>query len=114
MAQLAVSEFSVYSIGIALANNNLEAAFVRFVEDTLEGTALNRLRLDTAGLKEIVNVRKAFGLDFDDAYQYVAAETHNLTIVSFDADFDRTKRGRKAPADVLKELPETPEDRGDK
>ncbi len=104
MAQLAVSEFSVYSIGIALANNNLEDAFVQFVEDTLEGTALNWVRLDMAGLKETMNIRKAFGLDFDDAYQYVAAEEHNLTIVSFDADFDRTKRGRKTPAEALEML----------
>jgi hypothetical protein len=104
MAQLAVSEFSVYSIGIALANNNLEAAFVQFVEDTLEGTALNRLRLDMADLKETMNARRNFGLDFDDAYQYVAAEKHNLTIVSFDGDFDRTRRGRKTPAEALEML----------
>jgi len=44
-------------------------------------------------------------LDFDDAYQYVAAEKHNLTLVSFDADFDRTDRGRKTPAELLEEPP---------
>jgi uncharacterized protein len=43
------------------------------------------------------------GLNFDDAYQYVAAEKHDLTLVSFDADFDRTERGRKTPAEVLGE-----------
>jgi predicted nucleic acid-binding protein len=40
-------------------------------------------------------------LDFDDAYQYVAADKHNLVIVSFDGDFDRTERGRKTPQAVL-------------
>jgi hypothetical protein len=35
-------------------------------------------------------------------------ELINLTLVSFDADFDRTERGRKTPADVLKGLPESP------
>ena len=44
---------------------------------------------------------REFNLDFDDAYQYTAAEKHDLTIVSFDADFDRTKRGRKTPWEVL-------------
>jgi hypothetical protein len=106
MAQLAITEFSIYSVGIALARNGLEETFVRFVADTLEGTALNRIRLDTEELKKIMNVRKRFNLDFDDAYQYVAAEKHNLTLVSFDADFDRTERGRKTPADVLKQEPE--------
>ena len=105
MAQIAISEFSVYSIGIALAHNRLEDAFVRFVSDTLEETALVRIRLDTTDLKEIMNVRKRFRLDFDDAYQYVAAEKHNLTLVSFDTDFDRTDRGRKTPADILGEPP---------
>nr|HID14904.1 PIN domain-containing protein [Anaerolineae bacterium] len=42
-----------------------------------------------------------FRLDFDDAYQYVAAEEYGLTLVSFDTDFDRTERGRKTPAQVL-------------
>ena len=43
MAQLAISEFSVYSIGIALSRNGLEDAFVQFISDTLEGTALRTL-----------------------------------------------------------------------
>jgi predicted nucleic acid-binding protein len=34
---------------------------------------------------------------------YVAAEKYNLDIVSLDSDFDRTERGRKAPAEVLVE-----------
>ena len=42
-------------------------------------------------------VSRRFGLGFDDAYQYVAAERCGLTIVSFDRDFDRTERGRKTP-----------------
>jgi len=29
-------------------------------------------------------------LDFDDAYQYALAEKHDLIIVSFDSDFDKT------------------------
>ncbi|MGD0012658.1 MAG: hypothetical protein ABSE93_29465 [Terriglobia bacterium] len=39
-----------------------------------------------------------FNLDFDDVYQYVTAEKFRLTIVSFDADFDRTTWGRQTPA----------------
>ena len=43
----------------------------------------------------------AYRLDFDDAYQYVAAEFHGLTLVSLDVDFDRTPRGRLTPAAAL-------------
>ena len=42
----------------------------------------------------------AFRLDFDDAYQYVAAEKFDLALVSFDADFDRTDRKRMVPAEI--------------
>ncbi len=45
-------------------------------------------------------------LDFEDACQYVAAENHGLTIVSYDAHFDATPRGRRTPAQVLAELTE--------
>ena len=48
----------------------------------------------------LLAVRKQFGLDFDDAYQYVAAEKFNLTLLSLDKDFDRTPRGRLAPSAV--------------
>jgi len=34
----------------------------------------------------------------------VAAEKHDLTLVSFDTDFDRTERGRKTPAEALEML----------
>lgn len=39
-------------------------------------------------------------LDFDDAYQYALAERYGLRIVSFDADFDATVKGRVRPAEV--------------
>jgi len=42
----------------------------------------------------------AYKLDFDDSYQYVAAEQNGLTLVSFDNDFDRTNKGKKTPAEI--------------
>lgn len=51
----------------------------------------------------LVDAVKRFHLDFDDAYQYVAAERYNLTIVSFDSDFDRTDKGHKTPAELVRE-----------
>jgi hypothetical protein len=53
----------------------------------------------------VAESRERLHLDFDDAYQYVAAEKHDLTLISFDADFDRTERGRKTPADILGKPP---------
>jgi hypothetical protein len=99
-SELAITEFSLYSIGIILTRLKKDAAFENFLADILEDGGVRLVRLDPAGLRAILAVRGRFGLDFDDAYQYVAAERHDLTLISFDGDFDRTERGRKTPADV--------------
>jgi uncharacterized protein len=48
----------------------------------------------------VEEVAAAFGLDFDDAYQYVVAEKFDLVLVSFDMDFDRTDKKRMIPAGI--------------
>ncbi len=48
-------------------------------------------------MEAVISMAQKFSLDFDDAYQYVAAEQYGLTIVSFDSDFDRTEKGRTTP-----------------
>ena len=52
-------------------------------------------------MQSVADRAQKFSLDFDDAYQYVAAEKYGLAIISFDADFDRTDLERKTPEEVL-------------
>ena len=104
--EIAISEFAADSVGVILTGLGKDELYEDFISDTLEDTAIMRVHLETDDLRRLLQVRKRYRLDFDDAYQYVAAEKHNLTLVSFDADFDRTERGRKTPADVLKQEPE--------
>jgi len=101
-AELAISEFSLYSIGIALCRLKKEAVFEDFLSDMLEDSGVERICLGVDELKELLMARAKFGLDFDDAYQYVAAKKQGATLVSFDADFDRTDRGRKTPGDAMR------------
>ncbi|MCX6842443.1 MAG: PIN domain-containing protein [candidate division WOR-3 bacterium] len=102
---LFVTEFSVHSIGVLLLRRKLHAGFIRFVEDILITGAITIVRLEVEDLPAVSRTAERKGLSFDDAYQYVAAEKHNLTLVSFDSDFDRTDHGRKTPADILGEPP---------
>jgi len=95
--QLALTDFSLHSLGVILIRLKKDELFLEFLSDTLENSAVRLIRLDGASLRQVLMVSQKFRLDFDDAYQYVAAEKHNLTLVSFDADFDRTERGRKTP-----------------
>ena len=93
-----ISDFSIHSIGVILFRNNKESIFNKFVKDTFGKIKI--LTLSEELYSDLGNIKEKFGLDFDDAYQYVAAETHNLITSSFDNDFDRTDRGRKEPLEV--------------
>jgi uncharacterized protein len=105
LKELAITEFSICAIGLLLTRARRDDLFIKFASDILLDTGITRIALDGRALRETVTARKRFGLDFDDAYQYVAAEKYDLTLVSFDADFDRTERGRKTPAEVMEEPP---------
>ncbi|WHZ14501.1 MAG: hypothetical protein OJF52_001340 [Nitrospira sp.] len=99
--QLALPDFSLFSIGIILTRLKKDSLFHTFLEDTVEESGVSLIRLDSAGLNQILALRESVPLDFDDAYQYVAAQKHDLILVSFDADFDRTEHGRKQPHQVV-------------
>jgi predicted nucleic acid-binding protein len=103
--ELAISDFALHSVGVVLARKKRDDLFVQFVSDLLVDTGVGYVSLDFDDLMVVAKTREHLPLDFDDAYQYVAAEKHDLTLVSFDADFDRTERGRKTPADILGEPP---------
>jgi predicted nucleic acid-binding protein len=62
------------------------------------------VQVGASEMPEVTRVSQEFGLDFDDAYQYVAAEKHDLRLLSFDRDFDATRRGRQTPQEVLPDL----------
>ncbi|MBI3599584.1 MAG: type II toxin-antitoxin system VapC family toxin [Nitrospinae bacterium] len=96
-----ITEFSLYSIGIILFRLKKEAAFEDFLSDTIEDSGVSRIILTISDFKRVIEVRRRFRLDFDDAYQYTSAEKYNLTIVSFDRDFDNTELGRKTPVELL-------------
>ncbi len=98
--QLFLTEFSLYSLGVLLIRRNMHDIFLRAIEDLLFTGGVTLLRLAPADLADVARRSQQFGLDFDDAYQYVTADKHNLVIVSFDADLDRTERGRNQPHQV--------------
>jgi predicted nucleic acid-binding protein len=88
-SDMCMTDFTLHSIGVICNRLNQRDVFIKFVDDVL---------ID-AGVVEIIDL---FRLDFDDAYQYVAAELEKATIVSFDQDFDKTEQRRLTPMQVLK------------
>jgi len=68
-----------------------------FIEDVLQNAEIYVLSININEFTEIAELISKYKLDFDDAYQYFIAEKYDLTLISFDRDFDITPRGRKEP-----------------
>ena len=99
--RLSITDFAFHSIGVVLTRMEQGDALLRFVQDVFVDGAVSLIHLEPEDTPHLVHVMAQFNLDFDDAYQYVAAEKRNLALVSFDSDFDRAERGWRTPADVL-------------
>lgn len=98
---LAISEFSLYSIGLILARFKQEDIFLAFLVDLFDKGNVKKICLEISELKRLCEITNGFRLDFDDAYQYVVAEKYDLIIVSFDKHFDSTPRKKKEPQELL-------------
>ena len=101
--RLCMTDFAFHSIGMIMCRLNQSEALLRFVHDVFIDGAVTLIHLEPEDTQHLVQIMEKFNLDFDDAYQYASAEKYNLTIVSFDGDFDSTERGRITPANILKE-----------
>ena len=100
-SRLFVTDFAINSIALNMARRGQLDEFPLFLELSTIGTEIEIVRLYVDELAVVVAATSAHGLDYDDAYQYAAAEINGLRIVSFDADFDRTPAGRLTPAQAL-------------
>ena len=98
-SELAVTDFTLHSLGFYLSRKTPHV-FDAIVQDVVS-RGISVLRLDAQELHRVTETGQRERLDFDDAFLYTVAESHDLVIVSLDADFDRTPRGRKTPADLL-------------
>lgn len=99
--QLLMSDFALHSIGVVLDRLGQRAVLLQFIDDVFMQGEVTLVSVRPDVMPRLVAVMDRFNLDFDDAYQYVAAEQSDAVIVSLDSDFDRTERGRQTPRDVL-------------
>ena len=98
---LIITDFAFHSIALVLSKLNNVEALRHFIRDIFVEGAVTLLHLRPEDMERLILVMRDFDLDFDDAYQYVAAEKTDSIIVSLDKDFDQTERGRKTPREVL-------------
>ena len=96
-SDMCMTDFTLHSIGVICNRLKQRDTFVRFVDDVLIDSDVLLVSIPANKMKRVVEIMDRFGMDFDDAYQYVAAELEKATIVSFDKDFDKTEQGRLTP-----------------
>ena len=99
--EICLTDFTVHSIGVICSRLNQKDVFRSFVQDVLIGGAILTVSLPPEAMLQVDEAMSTFGLDFDDAYQYIAARREQATIVSFDKDFDKTPQERQTPNQVL-------------
>ncbi|MBI1878729.1 MAG: PIN domain-containing protein [Chloroflexi bacterium] len=99
--QLLITDFSFHSIGVILNRLGQRVGLLHFVQDVFLDGGVGLVSLEPFEMQRLVEVIEAFNLDFDDAYQYVAAEKYAAVLVSFDNDFNRTPERKMTPAEIL-------------
>lgn len=102
--QLCLTDFTLHSLSVILHRLKQPQAFVQFVQDVLLDGASYLLTVPPDAMTELVAAVEQYGLDFDDAYQYVAAKRYDLTFISLDSDFDRTDLDRRSPDEIIRQI----------
>jgi uncharacterized protein len=78
MGELSITDFSLHSIGVILFRYHKKALFDDFIKDVMPKVDL--LSLPLKSYPDLLAASKSSGLDFDDAYQYCAAECYVLKL----------------------------------
>ena len=98
---LFVSDFSVHSIGVILSRLKKYDIFETFINDLFINGQIELLSLDSSDLLEVIGNIQKYKLDFDDSYQFSVAQKYDLTIITFDKDFNAKGIKKKTPNDIV-------------
>jgi predicted nucleic acid-binding protein len=99
---LFVSDFSIHSIGIILSRLKEFAVLEKFLYDLFVNGQIELLSLSSVDLLDVIENIKKYKFDFDDSYQYTVAHKFDMTIVTFDKDFNAKGIKKRTPEEVLK------------
>jgi predicted nucleic acid-binding protein len=100
--QVGLTDFSLFSIALKMVRHDRLQALMEFATDIVN-SSIAVVRLNPSALPGVLSVMTTERLDFDDAYQYFAAEQNNLILVSLDKHFAHTSRGYQSPREAMLE-----------
>lgn len=100
-ALIGITDFSLHSIGVLLFREHQYDLFTRFMADVLGEGDIRILSLNQDEVAGLQAIARKFQIDFDDAYQYAVASKFQVSLISFDRDFDKTDITRVTPEEIL-------------
>lgn len=103
--QICISRFSLHAVAWYITPRSPDV-FRRLCMD-LSFAGVQVLDLALEELPRALDAMANYRLDFDDAFNLAVSEKYDVAIVSFDADFDRTPRGRQTPSQVVAQIRST-------
>lgn len=101
--ELFVSDFSMHSIGVILSRLKRFDVFEKFIDDLFINGQIESLALDTMDLLNVVENIQKHKLDFDDSYQFSVAQKYELTILTFDKDFNIKGIRKNTPEEIIEQ-----------
>jgi len=101
-AFISLTDFSLHSIGVLLFREHQYDLFTRFMVDILGEGDIRIMSLSQDEVAQLSATARKIRIDFDDACQYAAACKYNITLVSFDHDFDRPDLMRVIPDEIVR------------
>ena len=102
LEQIFISDFTLHSIGVILSRLNKLDILDKFVNDLFFNGLIEQIFLDPHDFADIIANIEKYKLDFDDSYQLTTSIKYDLTIVTFDKDFNVRGINRMSPEEILK------------
>jgi uncharacterized protein len=73
----------------------------KFLTDLFLNGQIEQVTLNTLDLFDVINNINNFRLDFDDSYQLTVSQKFDLTLISFDKDFNTDGIKKKSPEEII-------------
>ena len=88
LEQIYISDFALHSIGVILSRLKKLDILDKFINDIFINGHIEQLSLGPDDFLDIISNIENYKLDFDDSYQLTVSQKYDLTIVTFDKDFN--------------------------
>ena len=71
------------------------------MDDLFVNGQLEQLTLDPIDLLDVMKYIQKYKLDFDDSYQLLVAQKYDLTLITFDKDFNVRGIKKNTPDEII-------------